>query len=170
VFGRVSDKGSFEEREQPVGFQTAEALGRFHHACRRPAERHGGIRFTLRQTRRAVPIMFSIESCANEMENRMRVNVVFRQSRSRRVGQPFNRNRQPGYPSKRRSAAATVKYRMPSRDGEEAHGFPVTASEREGRTCTLSPLSQLIRSGRSAHIADCVHRERRCLVVLFRRF
>src|SRR5580704_7914341 len=63
VFGRVSDKGSSEDWEQPVGFQTAEALGRFHHACRRPAERHGGIshRFTLRQTRRTVPIMFSIE-------------------------------------------------------------------------------------------------------------
>ena len=43
VFGRVSDKGSSEDREQPVGFQTAEALGRFHHACRRPAERPGGI-------------------------------------------------------------------------------------------------------------------------------
>ena len=42
VFGRV-DKGSSEDWEQPVGFQTAEALGRFHHACRRPAERHGGI-------------------------------------------------------------------------------------------------------------------------------
>jgi hypothetical protein len=27
VFGRVSDKGSSEGREQPVGFQTAEALG-----------------------------------------------------------------------------------------------------------------------------------------------
>ena len=43
VFGRVSDKRSSEDREQPVGFQTAEALGRFHHACRRPAEGHGGI-------------------------------------------------------------------------------------------------------------------------------
>jgi hypothetical protein len=38
VFGRVSDKGSSEDREQPVGFQTAEALGRFHHAGRRPAQ------------------------------------------------------------------------------------------------------------------------------------
>ena len=63
VFGRVSDKGSSEDREQPVGFQTAEALGRFHHAGRRPAERHGSISpsLTLRQTRRNVPIMFSIE-------------------------------------------------------------------------------------------------------------
>jgi hypothetical protein len=37
VYGRVSDKGSSEDREQLVGFQAAEALGRFHHACRRPA-------------------------------------------------------------------------------------------------------------------------------------
>jgi hypothetical protein len=48
VFGRVSDKGSSEDWEQPVGFQTAEALGRFHHAGRRPAEGHGGISPSLR--------------------------------------------------------------------------------------------------------------------------
>jgi hypothetical protein len=63
LFGRVSDKGSSEDRQQPVGFQTAQALGRFHHACRRPAERHGGISPSLHIATdgRTVPIMFSIE-------------------------------------------------------------------------------------------------------------
>src|SRR4029077_18241158 len=55
VFGRVSDKGSSEDREQPVGFQTAEALGRFHHACRRPAERPGGISPSLHIATDATP-------------------------------------------------------------------------------------------------------------------
>ena len=45
VFGRVSDKGSSEDRKQPVGFQAAEALA----ASIMPG------------TRRTVPIMFSIE-------------------------------------------------------------------------------------------------------------
>jgi hypothetical protein len=43
VRSRPSDKRRSKDREEPVGFQTAEALSRFHHACRRPAERHGGI-------------------------------------------------------------------------------------------------------------------------------
>ena len=33
ALGRVSYKGSSENREQPVSFQATEALGRFRHAC-----------------------------------------------------------------------------------------------------------------------------------------
>ena len=42
AFGRVSDKGSYENREHPVSFYATEAPGRFHHACRPKAERRMG--------------------------------------------------------------------------------------------------------------------------------
>ena len=56
----VSDKPSPEDRELLVGFQAAEAFSRFHHSSGSAiaAFRH---RFTLRQTRRTLPMMFSIE-------------------------------------------------------------------------------------------------------------
>jgi hypothetical protein len=60
--GSVSDKRSPEDRELLVSFQ---ALGGFHHtaAVQRSAIEAFRHRFTLRQTRRTVPIMFSIELC-----------------------------------------------------------------------------------------------------------
>src|ERR1700676_942111 len=63
VFGRVSDKGSSEDWEQPVGFQTAKPLAAsiMPAAVQRSAMAAFRHRFTLRQTRRTVPIMFSIE-------------------------------------------------------------------------------------------------------------
>jgi hypothetical protein len=64
VFGRVSDKRSSEDREQPVGFQSAEALAAstMPAAVQRRAIAAFRHHFTLRQTRRTVPIMFSISA------------------------------------------------------------------------------------------------------------
>jgi hypothetical protein len=62
VLGGASDKRSPEDRELLVGFQATEALGRFHHSSGRPTQRAIAAfrhRFTLRQTLRTVPIMFS---------------------------------------------------------------------------------------------------------------
>src|SRR5262245_42455841 len=63
VLGLMSCKRSSENGQVLVGFQSTEAFGCLHHAGGGPAQRHRGIspRFTLRQTRRTVPIMFSIE-------------------------------------------------------------------------------------------------------------
>src|SRR5262245_58822100 len=58
VLGLMSCKRSFENGQVLVGFQSTEAFGCLHHAGGGAAFRH---RFTLRQTRRTVPIMFSIE-------------------------------------------------------------------------------------------------------------
>jgi hypothetical protein len=62
VLGLVSCQCGSEHRQVLVGFQSTEALGRFQHAGGRPAQRITALRhrFTLRLTRRTVPIMFSI--------------------------------------------------------------------------------------------------------------
>ena len=61
----VSDKRSPEDRELLVGVQAAEAFSRFHHSSGGPAQRHRSISPSLQpiceQTRRTLPIMFSIE-------------------------------------------------------------------------------------------------------------
>ncbi len=63
LLGSVTDERSPEDWELLVGFQAMEALGCFHHSSGGPAQCHCRFRhrFTLRQTRRTVPIMFSIE-------------------------------------------------------------------------------------------------------------
>src|SRR5437763_15153028 len=64
VLGLISCKRSSENGQVLVGFQSTETFGCLHHASGRPAKRHAPAfryRFTLRQTGRTVPIMFSIE-------------------------------------------------------------------------------------------------------------
>src|SRR6516164_9680854 len=58
VLGLMCCKCNSEKGQVLIGFQSTEAFGCLHHAGGGPAFRH---RFTLRQTRRTVPIMFSIE-------------------------------------------------------------------------------------------------------------
>src|SRR5262249_37969678 len=62
VFALVSCQRGSENRHVLMGFQSMEALGRFQHAGGRPASAIAASRqrFTLRQTRRTVPMMFSI--------------------------------------------------------------------------------------------------------------
>ena len=62
-FGLMRCERSSESWQVLVGFQSTEAFGRLQHAGGSPAQCHRGIRhrFTLRQARRTVPIMFSIE-------------------------------------------------------------------------------------------------------------
>jgi hypothetical protein len=62
VLGLMSSQRRFEYRQLLVRLEASEALDRFHHAGSGPTQampafRH---RFTLRQTRRTVPIMFSM--------------------------------------------------------------------------------------------------------------
>ena len=63
IFGLMSCKRGSENGQIIVGFQSTEALDRLQHPGGGPAQYHRGISpsFTLRQTRRTVPIMFSIE-------------------------------------------------------------------------------------------------------------
>src|SRR5262249_24720977 len=62
VFALVSCQRRSENRQVLMGFQSTEALGRFQHsgAVQRSAIAALRQRFTLRQTLRTVPIMFSI--------------------------------------------------------------------------------------------------------------
>ena len=63
VLGLMSCKPSSENGQVLIGFQSTEAFGCLHHARGGPAQAIAAFRhrFTLRQTRRTVPIMFSIE-------------------------------------------------------------------------------------------------------------
>jgi hypothetical protein len=60
--GSISGQCRSENRQVVVGLQPAEALGRLQHDSGSPAQRISTFcqRFTLRQTRRTVSIMFSI--------------------------------------------------------------------------------------------------------------
>jgi hypothetical protein len=102
VLGLVSCQCGSEHRQVLVGFQSTEALGRFQHAGGRPAQRITALRhrFTLRLTRRTVPIMFSI-ALVQASERRSDVGSLSRTmvsiSASRRALRKYWRRRQaPG--------------------------------------------------------------------------
>jgi hypothetical protein len=63
VLGLMSSKCSPENGEVPVGFQSTEPFGRFHHTGGGPAQRHRGISPSLYVATNAAdgPIIFSIE-------------------------------------------------------------------------------------------------------------
>ena len=87
VFALVSCQRGSENRQVLMGFQSTETLGRFQHAGGCPAYRHRQP-LTLRQTRRTVPMMFSI---ALVQASERRSGWQFEVSNGQHLVEPFEK-------------------------------------------------------------------------------